>query len=227
MLNKTLENPMNPDTELSLRIKMGHLKKGDTIRFKVGEGSYHYAKNVALNYSKVKRWAINIEPIKTDGIQITLVDYTDGEKYPMDELTKKGDSKEFNIEPSKEQSLRSKASRHAKQIGLSSKVTRVKPGILVVELVDTNQDRIKKTGTKKTIDRDENIKNRPLGRHRFAANKLKYPIGDLAIGQSVLVNLKEKDHHKLRLYVSGYTKRNGQKMTCNAKENGILVTRTA
>lgn len=64
-----------------------------------------------------------------------------------------------------------------------------------------------------------------LGRPPLPPTKLRYPIGDLAVGASVLVELAPSDHAKLRNYASARARAIGWKFSCRAEPGGIRVTR--
>lgn len=68
---------------------------------------------------------------------------------------------------------------------------------------------------------------RAVGRPRLDPEKLKYPIGNLTVGGSVLIDTQRSQHNRIRRYASMRGQDFGQKFSCSAEGESIRVTRTA
>lgn len=68
---------------------------------------------------------------------------------------------------------------------------------------------------------------RPPGRPTMDPAKLKYPIGTLEVGDSVLIKLPKSEHSKVRKYASARAADTGWRYSCNSEPDGIRVIRLA
>lgn len=203
--------------ELKIRGKLGPLKPGQSFTAPVVTFPYSVVESEILRIAESMRKRVEVKKGGVHNGHDTIIcrclhpDPPKSKIYDMMGLDKAGDKKTFFLPPDKIQSLRSKASTHARSRDLRSRVTVVEPGRYQVELLAPTE----------TQSGQDGVPPPPLHEGR----KSKYPFREMHVGETRIIIAEPMEQDAVRISAAAFGRRLGRKYTCRKDGSTLHVTR--